>query len=101
MSKHTPGPWEITESDYGDEHWFGGSDFGQIEVNEWVNGGCKKYPLEWAKLQAEARLIAASPDLYAVLKELQESAAYWSEYDVPLGIVDRINQAIAKAEGNA
>ena len=37
-------------------------------------------------------------EMLAVLKELQESAAYWSEYDVPLGIVDRINQAIAKAE---
>ena len=40
-------------------------------------------------------------EMLAVLKELQESAAYWSEYDVPIGIVDRINQAIAKAEGNA
>lgn len=38
-------------------------------------------------------------EMLAVLKELQESAAYWSEYDVPLGIVDRINQAIEKAEG--
>lgn len=36
--------------------------------------------------------------LLAVAKELQESAAYWSEYDVPLGIVDRLNVAIAKAE---
>lgn len=36
--------------------------------------------------------------LLAVLKELQESASYWSEYDVPLGIVDRINAAITKAE---
>lgn len=36
--------------------------------------------------------------LLAVTKELQESAAYWSEYDVPLGIVDRLNAAIAKAE---
>ena len=31
----------------------------------------------------------------AVLQELAESAAYWSEYDVPMGIVDRINDAIA------
>ena len=37
-------------------------------------------------------------ELLAVLKELQESASYWGEYDVPLGIVDRINAAIAKAE---
>lgn len=34
--------------------------------------------------------------LLTVAKELQESAAYWSEYDVPLGIVDRLNAAIAK-----
>ena len=29
----------------------------------------------------------------AVLTELEASAAYWSEYDVPLGIVDRIKEA--------
>ena len=42
----------------------------------------------------DAVLMAAAPDLLAVL---QESANCWSEYDVPLGIVDRINAAIAKA----
>jgi hypothetical protein len=47
----------------------------------------------------DATLIAAAPDMLAVLKELEESACYWSEYDVPLGIVDRIKAAIAKAEG--
>ncbi len=41
---------------------------------------------------------AERDELLAVLKELQESAAYWSEYEVPIGIVDRINAAIAKAE---
>lgn len=45
-----------------------------------------------------ARLMAAAPELFAVCKELQESVAYWSEYDVPLGIVDRLNAAIKKAE---
>ena len=49
--------------------------------------------------EADARLIAASPDMLSVLQELKESASYWSEYDVPLGIVDRINAAIAKATG--
>ncbi len=33
--------------------------------------------------------------LLAVCDELAESAAYWSEYDVPLGIVERLNNAIA------
>ena len=39
-----------------------------------------------------------APQMYSVLKELQESASYWSEYDVPLGIVDRINDVLKKVE---
>lgn len=46
---------------------------------------------------ANAKLIAAAPDLLAVVMELEESSSYWGEYDVPLGIVDRIKAAIAKA----
>lgn len=45
------------------------------------------------------RLHSINADLLAVCKELEESAGYWSEYDVPLGIVDRLRAAIAKAEG--
>ena len=41
-----------------------------------------------------------APLMYSVLKELQESASYWSEYDVPLGIVDRINDVLNKIENN-
>ena len=47
--------------------------------------------------ESEAKLYAAAPDLLAVCHELVESAEYWSEYDVPIGIVDRLNAAIAKA----
>ena len=46
----------------------------------------------------ENLLQEAFSEMLAVLKDLQESAAYWSEYDVPLGIVDHINAAIEKAE---
>ena len=42
--------------------------------------------------------MAASNELYAVVKELEESSSYWSDYDVPIGIVDRIRAALAKAE---
>ena len=48
---------------------------------------------------SSGHLIASAPDLLAVVKELEESSSYWSEYDVPLGIVDRIRAAIANAEG--
>lgn len=49
---------------------------------------------------ANANLISAAPDMFNVLLELQESASYWSEYDVPIGIVERINSAIDKAVGS-
>jgi len=46
------------------------------------------------------KMVDFAPQMYSVLKELQESASYWSEYDVPLGIVDRINDVLKKVESN-
>lgn len=40
-------------------------------------------------------------ELLAVCEELAECAAYWSEYDVPIGIADRLTAAIAKVKGGA
>jgi hypothetical protein len=45
------------------------------------------------------QLFAAAPDMLEVLKELDKCASYWSQYDVPVGIHDRIKSAIAKAKG--
>jgi hypothetical protein len=45
------------------------------------------------------RLHEVNVELLTIIKDLQESAGYWSEYDVPLGIVDRINAAVKKATG--
>lgn len=50
-------------------------------------------------MEANAQLIAAAPELYAVLSELEESCEYWSEYEVPLGIAERIKSALQKARG--
>ena len=57
------------------------------------------YPLP--ELTAQQRLAAAAPALLDVCVDLVESAEYWSEYDVPCGIVDRLNAAITKAGGTA
>ena len=37
--------------------------------------------------------------LLSVCEELLESADYWSEYDVPIGIVDKLRDAVTKAGG--
>ena len=50
------------------------------------------------KNKIENNLCKFAPQMYSVLKELQESASYWSEYDVPLGIVDRINDVLKQIE---
>jgi len=36
--------------------------------------------------------------LRSIVKELLESAAYWSEYDVPIGIVERMKEALEITE---
>ena len=62
--------------------------------------------INWHKLKEMKKKIEKdkmadfAPQMYSVLKELQESASYWSEYDVPLGIVDRINDVLKKVENN-
>jgi type III secretory pathway component EscU len=49
--------------------------------------------------EANQRIMIAAPEMLEVLEELDECAAYWSEYNVPIGIHDRIKAAIAKAKG--
>ena len=44
-------------------------------------------------------LLKQRDELLSICAELQESAEYWSEYDVPLGIVERLTAAIASVKG--
>ena len=46
-------------------------------------------------------LLKQRDELLSICAELQESAEYWSEYDVPLGIVGRLKAAIASVKGGA
>ena len=55
---------------------------------------------ERAALRAEnERLRAAATEALAVLTRLADSAAYWSDYDVPVGIVAEIDAAKARLAG--
>ena len=44
-------------------------------------------------------LLKQRDELLSICEELRESAEYWSEYDVPLGIVERLTAAIASVKG--
>lgn len=105
-TKFTPGPWEIgcgfglygVRIDASDRAICGVSGVTRQSYNrDGSPAGEVDMPEGWAN----ARLIAAAPDLYSVVDELDESSSYWSEYCVPIGIVDRLRAALAKARGEA
>lgn len=94
------GKCKIEVYDFGNEVWFEGEGEGLIDVNGWVNGGCKKSnPLKWERLKKEAMLIAAAPDLLealnsaiGLLKGHQETPKGKARYEAA-------RAAIAKATG--
>lgn len=88
MTKHTEGPWEVTEDGTGVKSVT--KDL-VIFVEGAVASGCEAH--------ANARLASAAPEMFDVLESLEESAEYWSEYDVPIGIVADIRAALEKARG--
>ena len=88
--KATPGPWELHES---------GAIVGpKIDDKPiWLRPVIARF--ETGVKREDALLLASAPDLYAVLSELEESCEYWSEYDVPIGVVERIKSALKRARG--
>ena len=92
MSKFTPGPWKWFETENGDARvnpQNGGLVIAQCSVRD---------PFD-TEQSANARLIATAPDLLAMCEELAECSDYWSEYDVPIGLAERLRDVIAKAKG--
>jgi len=100
MSTHTPGPWQLHKSD---DTLVIGSDCREVAE------ACGDYTeeAEWPRMEANARLIAAAPDLLSALKDARESIealanmvsdATQFRQDVSDDLA-RINAAIAKAEG--
>ena len=83
---HTPGPWESVGWDV------------RCKRGSVV---CKVLPWDYSGTREEDRanlaIISAAPGLLEVLEEVEECSRYWSEYDVPIGLHDRIQAAIAKA----
>lgn len=74
---------------------------GRMTLSEWESGcDCHTMMRHDAALRAEnERLRAAATEALAVLTRLADSAAYWSDYDVPVGIVAEIDAAKARLAG--
>ena len=92
-AKHTPGPWTQGESEIGaDCVWLNGATEPKDEMgpsHTWIDCGT----------EANARLIAAAPDLLEALKACDEAMSYMSEYDIPITLPDMVKAAITKAIG--
>lgn len=89
--KHTPGPWVARPDPHGNPN----------DCCIGLDDDCTPHDYVAVCHNRDGSLISAAPDLLAVLQEVSECAEYWSEYDVPLGIHERIAKAIAKAKGGA
>ncbi len=94
MSKHTPGPWRVhgSEGDLDERRIIkahNDSSYSTVAVIRAYGGLC----------EANARLIAAAPELLSALKELHSEhcprGVPFEIYDVPCDACD----AIARAEG--
>lgn len=95
--KHTPGPWkaEIVPADR----------FGPEYFRRVVDGNGDTLCLHGVALssgeeaEANARLIAAAPDLLVVLKALRDECSGTPRAWVLVGLLTDASEAIAKAEG--
>lgn len=95
-AKFTPGPeinrrWTV-ENDTGAELTVRAPNGFAVELD--ANSYDPRERFAYFAIRQLQQDIAAA---HAVLRELAECSQYWSEYDVPLGIHDRIAAALAKA----
>lgn len=87
MSAHTPGPWGLTRwtapDDYGWSIKIGDAPH-RLDVSAWSESS-----------EADARLIAAAPELLSALKRMAAFACHTA----PPDLCEAVYLAIAKAEG--
>jgi hypothetical protein len=94
MSKHTPGPWLTTEST---EHW------GRVNVTVQAAFTANEIATAWQGTtdvnRANARLIAAAPELLGALKWLAACVKTPGPHMDAFAALEKAHAAIAKATG--
>lgn len=101
MSAHTPGPWKIRsyKTETGGlwidcDNWTGPKRRGQPTA---LGGTVAEALASGGDVEANARLIAAAPDLLAALLDLE--ATYRGESETAKYILSIVRPAIARARG--
>lgn len=100
MSKHTIGPWTYIDATQSAAHWYrpvcvikaGNKEIASFSWND----NSQWFPNK-EESQANARLIAAAPDMYNALKDVMDFWSSSTDDDMPAELFDRANSAIAKA----
>ena len=93
MSKHTPGPW-IVYHDGPSRPIILCGDNSMLSISRWIDGKFTTYENE----EADAQLIAASPDLLAACKMALADSSPDSD-DFRPQTIWALEEAIEKAEG--
>lgn len=93
MSQHTPGPWRMTLDEFGDytiqpQHE-------ELAIAAVVNGEMRRMGGQSGEHEANARLIAAAPDLFAALMGIMSNPGGRCTAEQWRAGID----ALAKAEG--
>ena len=97
--KHTPGPWKFRELECEDSRGMGYVSGGPNNVDLFHTGAMELWASE---NRANARLIAAAPDLYAACKIAATAEIFGVDGIIDLGVleivIDAAKAAIAKTE---
>lgn len=103
MSKHTPGPWKVDDKTVGR---YAGVNIETCLLDRVASAGHS--PFELAEKQANARLIAAAPELLGWLKAVvrqmeyerpKAEKIYTNGFTGLFGMQENLEAIIAKAEG--
>lgn len=96
-SKHTPGPWRISRTS-GMEIFI---NHGHDQPNRVAGyfAEVRRFTSDNEQVEANARLIAAAPDLLYLLKEARSTLEMWKDVAPAVSLCADIDKAIAKATG--
>ena len=92
--KHTPGPWDIDPRS--DGLIVGCAVHGRTGIHS-IAAMAVRDGLTIQQAKANARLIAAAPEMLEILVELKDAGLCWDEWNIPLTMGQRIDDVIRKA----